>query len=119
VVNSVSIMGGDDIDLRDAEIEGDGLTLNAVSIMGGANIYVPHTVDVEISGLSIMGGNDERGALARPRPGAPVVHIRTYNLMGGITIWRLPPQARGLSLKESRRLPWSSPPAPEQGPALE
>ena len=104
MVNSVSIMGGDDIDLRDAEIEGDGLTLNAVSIMGGANIYVPHTVDVEISGLSIMGGNDERGALARPRPGAPVVHIRTYNLMGGITIWRLPPQARGLSLKESRRL---------------
>jgi hypothetical protein len=24
--------------------------------------------------------------------------------MGGNTIWRLPPEARGLSLKESRRL---------------
>ena len=104
VVNAVAIMGGDDIDLRDAEIEGGGLTLNAISIMGGATIYVPHTVDVEISGLSIMGGNDERGAVARPRPGAPVLRVRTYNLMGGTTIWRLPPQARGLSLKESRRL---------------
>jgi hypothetical protein len=104
VVNAIAVMGGDEIDLRDAEIEGGGLTLNMFSIMGGANVYVPHTVDVEIGGLSIMGGNDERGAPARPRPGAPVLRIRTYNLMGGSTIWRLPPQARGRSLKESRRL---------------
>lgn len=97
-------MGGDEIDLRDAELEGGGLTLNAISIMGGANIYLPDTVDVEVGGISIMGGNEERGALSRPRPGAPVVRIRTYNLMGGITVWRLPPQARGLSLKEGRRL---------------
>ena len=33
-----------------------------------------------------------------------MIHIRTYNLMGGATIYRLPPQARGLSLKEARRL---------------
>jgi hypothetical protein len=104
VVNAVAVMGGDEIDLRDAEIEGGGLTLNAISVMGGANIYLPDTVDVEIGGLSIMGGNDERGAVGRPRPGAPVVRVRCYNLMGGTTIWRLPPQARGKSLRESRRL---------------
>jgi hypothetical protein len=51
-----------------------------------------------------MGGNEERGPDSRPRPGAPVVHIKTFSLMGGNTIWRLPPQTRGLSLKESRRL---------------
>ena len=117
VVNAVAVMGGDEIDLRDAEIGGGGLTLNAISVMGGATIYLPDTVDVEISGLSIMGGNDERGAVGRPRPGAPVVRVRTYNLMGGTTIWRLPPQARGKSLKESRRLAKSA----ERGrlPALE
>ena len=54
--------------------------------------------------VAIMGGNDEGGALGPPRPGAPVVRVRTYNLMGGTTIWRLPSQARGKSLKESRRL---------------
>jgi uncharacterized protein YicC (UPF0701 family) len=44
------------------------------------------------------------GSLRNPRPGAPVIQIRSYNLMGGATIYRLPHQARGLSLKEARRL---------------
>jgi uncharacterized protein DUF1707 len=103
-LNSLAIMGGDEIDLREAEIEGGGLTLNLYSIMGGSTIYLPDTVDVEISGFSIMGGNEERGPSPAPRPGAPAVHIKTFSLMGGNTIWRLPPQARGLALKESRRL---------------
>ena len=40
-INAVAIMGGDEIDLRDAEIEGGELTLNLFALMGGANIYVP------------------------------------------------------------------------------
>ena len=74
------------------------------AIMGGSTIYLPNTVDVEISGFSLIGGNQERGAAYDPRPGAPVIHIRSFNLMGGNTIWRLPPEARGRSLKESRKL---------------
>jgi len=104
VINTVAIMGGDEIDLRDAEIDANGLTLNMYAIMGGSTIYLPSAVDVEISGFSIMGGNQERGAPYEPRPGAPVVHIRSFNFMGGNTIWRLPAEARGRSLKESRKL---------------
>lgn len=104
VLNGLAIMGGDEIDLREAEIDSGGLTMNLYAIMGGSTIYLPDTVDVEISGFSIMGGNEERGAVPRPRPGAPVVRINSYCLMGGNTIWRLPPEARGLALKESRRL---------------
>jgi DUF1707 SHOCT-like domain len=104
VINTVAIMGGDEIDLRDAEIDANGLTLNMYAIMGGSTIYLPSTVDVEISGFSIMGGNTERGAPYEPRQGAPVVHIRSFNLMGGNTIWRLPAEARGRSLKESRKM---------------
>ena len=51
-----------------------------------------------------MGGHEEVGREPSPRPGAPVIRIRVYNLMSGATIYRLPPQARGLSLKEARRL---------------
>jgi hypothetical protein len=33
-----------------------------------------------------------------------VVRIRTYNLLGGSTIFRLPPQARGLPLRKARKM---------------
>jgi hypothetical protein len=104
VVNGLAIMGGDEIDLREAEIDSGGLTMNMFAVMGGSTIYLPDTVDVEISGFSIMGGTEERGPGPRPRPGAPLVRINSYCLMGGNTIWRLPPEARGLGLKESRGL---------------
>jgi len=102
-INAVAIMGGDEIDLRDAEIEGGELTLDLFALMGGANIYIPDSIEVEVSGFSLMGGNTEIGT-ERLRPGAPVIRLRAYNLMGGATIYRLPPQARGLGLHEARRL---------------
>jgi len=103
-INAVAIMGGDEIDLREAEIEGGELTLNLTAVMGGANIYIPDSVEVEVGGFSLMGGNTEIGSQRSPRPGAPLIRLRTYNLMGGATIYRTPPQARGLGLKEARRL---------------
>lgn len=99
----VSIMGGDEIDLREAEIEGSELIINAFSLMGGSNIYLPDTLEVEVSGPGIMGGNEERGSSAPPRPGAPVIRIRSFAIMGGTSVWRLPPAARRLGLKEARR----------------
>jgi len=103
-INAVAIMGGDEIDLREAEIEGGELTLNLFALMGGSNIYIPDSVDVEVGGFSVMGGHEEVGRERPPRPGAPVIRIRVYTLMGGASIYRLPPQARGVSLKDARRL---------------
>jgi hypothetical protein len=97
-------MGGDEIDLREAEIEGGELTLTLISIMGGSNVYVPDSVEVEASGVSIMGGHNEEGSQRPPRPGAPLIRIRMFNLMGGVNIYRLPPEARGVSLAQARRI---------------
>ena len=102
-INAVAIMGGAEIDLREAEIEGGELTVNVFTLMGGANIYVPDTVEVEVGGFSLMGGSTEIGR-ERTRPNAPLVRVRAYNLMGGVTIFRVPPQARGLGLEEAGRL---------------
>ena len=80
-INAVAIMGGDEIDLREAEIEGGELTLNLFALMGGATVYVPDSVELEVSGFSLMGGNTELGSQRSPRPGAPVIHIRSWNVM--------------------------------------
>jgi len=122
-INAVAIMGGDEIDLRDAEIEGGELTLNLFALMGGANIYVPDSVDLDVGGFSLMGGHEEVGRELSPRPGAPLIRIRVYNLMSGATIYRLPPQARGQSLKEARHLAKQAErgmlPAPDDRPVLD
>lgn len=103
-VNAVAIMGGHDIDLREAELDSNDTTIVAVSIMGGMDIYVPDSIDVEVGGFSIMGGTGQPGSMRTPRPGAPKIRILAYNLMGGVDVWRLPEEARGLPLKEARKV---------------
>lgn len=102
-INVVAIMGGDDIDLREAQIEGGELVVNVFALMGGPDIYLPDSVEVEISGAAIMGGNDEHGSTREPRPGAPVIRIRSFAIMGGTDVWRVPADARGQRLKIARR----------------
>ncbi|WP_020575235.1 DUF1707 SHOCT-like domain-containing protein [Actinopolymorpha alba] len=102
-VNTIAIMGGDNLDLRDAEVDGDELVINAFAVMGGTDIYVPDSVEVVVEGFSLMGGNDERGSRRPARHGAPLIRIRAYSLMGGIDVWRLPTESRGKPLKEARR----------------
>lgn len=102
-LRSVALMGGGTIDLRGAELSGEGLDVLAVAVMGGIDILVPDTVEVDTSGLAIMGGNDVRGGGRAPRPGAPTIRVRAYSLMGGIDVWRLPAETRGMSPREARR----------------
>lgn len=103
-LTTLAIMGGNDLDLRHAEIDADEVTIVAIAIMGGMDIYLPDTVDVHVGGFALMGGNGERGSSRPPRPGAPRIKIFAYSLMGGIDVWRLPEEARGLSLKQAKKM---------------
>jgi hypothetical protein len=83
----VNIMGGSDLDLRDAVVDGPAIEIRVFSLMGGSNITVPDGVNVELGGFALMGGNGlktKRGA--RPQPGAPSVRVRAYSLMGGTDV---------------------------------
>lgn len=84
--NVVTVMGGADIDLRHAELQGPEVTMNVYSIMGGAHLIVPEGVHVELGGLAIMGGKDHRPGLEPVPPGAPVVRVRAFTLMGGVSV---------------------------------
>jgi hypothetical protein len=54
----LAVMGGVDLDLRKAEIEGSELTITAIAIMGGINVVVPEGVIVHLGGFALMGGKD-------------------------------------------------------------
>lgn len=88
----VAVMGGCKLDLREAEIIGDAVDINIVNVMGGVDIVVPEGVDVEVSGLSVMGGKRVRLADVPVRPGTPLIRVRALSVMGGATIKSSPPR---------------------------
>jgi hypothetical protein len=87
--NVVNVMGGADLDLTGAVVEGPETEIQVFSLMGGSNIVVPDGVHVELSGFAFMGGNALKLEDAPPPPpGAPVVRVRAYSIMGGTDVKR-------------------------------
>ena len=102
-MTALSVMGGCDLDFRQAQIEDDEVTIPVVSSMGGADIYVPEGIEVDLSGLSLMGGTDEHGRDAPPRPGTPLIRLRVFTLMGGTDVYHVPGGLGERSLREIRK----------------
>ena len=82
----IAVMGGAHLDLRAAEIEGPDASISCVALMGGIDIIVPEGVEVEVSGFGLLGGVADEVARGPSIPGAPIVHIRAFALMGGVAI---------------------------------
>jgi len=91
----VNVMGGADLDLRDALIDSTETVITVYSLMGGSDIVVPEGVEVELGGFALMGANDLEVEGPRPRPGAPVVRVRAFSLMGGTDVKSKPGRRRG------------------------
>ena len=85
--NAIAVMGGIDIDLREAELA-DGAEILAVPVMGAVSITVPEGVSVEMSGFALMGGNSGPDDRVLPLPNSPVVRVRAFSLMGGVVVER-------------------------------
>jgi class 3 adenylate cyclase len=84
--NAVAVMGGCDMDLRRAEIEGPEVEITAVAFWGGIDIIVPEGFDVELRGFSFMGGRDVRLRDVPIIPGSPRIVVRGFAIMGGIDV---------------------------------
>jgi DUF1707 SHOCT-like domain/Cell wall-active antibiotics response LiaF, C-terminal len=82
----VNVMGGSDLDLRQAIVEGDHTDILVVSLMGGSTITVPEGVVVEMGGFAFMGGNDLEAHGPAPARGAPTVRVRAFSIMGGTDV---------------------------------
>ena len=99
-LNVINIMGGSDLDFNDAEFADDVVTVNVFSLMGGASIRVPEGLNVEVSNIALMGGNDADIGDERPDPGGPTLRLKLFSIMGGSDVKR----GRKLSREEKREL---------------
>ena len=85
--NLIAVMGGAELDLREARF-GPGVTeVSIFALMGGVNITVPPGVRVDVSGFALMGGFGTSGRVPRmDDPHAPVLRVTGFALMGGVNV---------------------------------
>jgi Domain of unknown function (DUF1707) len=85
-------MGGADLDLRQAQFAAREVVITVNAVMGGADIKVnPHT-HVIMEGTGILGGYSGPSDKTAPELDAhsPVVRIRGFAIMGGVSVSRRP-----------------------------
>ncbi|GAA5144301.1 hypothetical protein GCM10023340_11880 [Nocardioides marinquilinus] len=88
----VAVMGGADLDMRQARYAARECVVTVHALMGGATIVVGPDVDVVMEGIGIMGGFAGPSDRDTPPPqvGAQVLRVRGVAIMGGVTVKRRP-----------------------------
>lgn len=91
-----AMFGGVDLDLREAQFAEQEVTITANAIMAGIDIIVDEYTHVVVEGVGIMGGFEQARDRVDPQitPDSPVVRIRGFALMGGVTVTRKGPPKR-------------------------
>jgi hypothetical protein len=88
---SLTVVGGTNLDLRDAELAAPEVTLTKVSLFGGVTVCVPRGVRVVLEGGSLLrgaglfGGHDADDC-EHLAPDAPTLRVRAFSLFGGVTV---------------------------------
>lgn len=84
------LMGGADLDLRQATFSAREVTLTVNAFMGGADIIVNRSTNVVMHGIGIMGGysGPKSDPEVRITAESPTVHVRGFAIMGGVTVVR-------------------------------
>ena len=90
----VALMSDVDLDLRDASVAGARTSLWVLAVLGNVDVYVPDDVEVEVSGLAMIGHRRDWGD-GVDRTWAPLIAVRVVSLFGTVDVWRVPRAMRG------------------------
>jgi len=89
----VAFMGACHLDLSRAEIDGPDVVITALGIMGSIDIVAPEGIDVDLTGLSIMGRKSLRMRDVPVLRGSPRILVRAFPVMGEVTVSSRPAAA--------------------------
>lgn len=82
----ITMFGGGDLDLRGATLDPSGATLNVRAVMGGGDIKVPDSWNIELNSVAAMGGAAQMRPNATSDPYAPTLRIEARAIMGGFSV---------------------------------
>jgi predicted membrane protein len=82
--SAFAVMGGTEIDLRQASIETGPAVLDTFAMMGGIEIRVPESWTVEIQGNALLGGFEDKSR--RPPDEKKRLIITGFAIMGGVEV---------------------------------
>lgn len=87
---AVAIMGGVELDLREARLPDGEATIVATAIMGGVDIVVNASTRVVVDGVGIMGAFEQERDRVAPDfdDDSPTVRVTGFALMGGVSVTR-------------------------------
>ena len=89
-VGCLMAFGNIDLDLRQATLEGDVITVIALGVFGAIDVYVPEGVEVDLHGFALGGHKRALGNDPLARAGTPLVRVFAVSVFAGIDVWRVP-----------------------------
>ena len=103
--NAFMLMGGGEIDLREARFADPEVSIHVVAIMGGCEITVPEDATVNVNGVGIMGAFEHSAQGSGISAGGPVINISGVAFMGGVDVTRKPPKKSKRDKLDAKRRP--------------
>ena len=77
------LIGGVDLDLRDAVLPAGEVVVQHLSVIGGVSVLVPSHVAVRVEGLRLVGGRSFQEAAG---PTTTTLVIRSFGIIGGVEV---------------------------------
>jgi hypothetical protein len=88
--NVSAVFGGATLDMRDAHLD-PGASVDALALFGGVDVIVPPGWRVELGGLPIFGGyEDKTSGNGDVLPDAPVLKVAATAIFGGVGVKNKP-----------------------------
>ncbi len=99
----VAAAGGATLDLSAAQPEAPESIITVIAILGGAELILPQGVSVQLSGFALLGGKGDQRAGGSPLPGSPLIRVRAFTFLGGVSIKEPKMRRNLLDVIRSRR----------------
>jgi len=103
VFNAFTLLGGAELDMRDATFTEQTVTLHVTAILGGVEITVPEDATVRVNGVGILGAFEDSSSGAGTA-GGPTIIVSGVAVLGGVEVRRRPPTADKIDRRRAREL---------------